>query len=94
MGIGVNLLTRRSAIDLLQVARDAGWKVVLGGPEPSSYAEEYLACGADVIVQGEAEVTMEELLPALQARRGIWRDSRDHLSRPGWHRRAQRHSGR
>jgi anaerobic magnesium-protoporphyrin IX monomethyl ester cyclase len=67
LGIGANLLTRRSAIELLPVARDAGWKVVLGGPEPPSYAEEYLACGADVIVQGEAEITMEELIPAMQA---------------------------
>jgi radical SAM superfamily enzyme YgiQ (UPF0313 family) len=67
VGIGANLLTRRSAIQLLQVARDAGWKVVLGGPEPPSYPEEYLACGADVIVQGEAEITMEELIPALQS---------------------------
>ena len=67
VGIGANLLTRRNAVELLPVARAAGWKVVLGGPEPPSYPEEYLACGADVIVQGEAEITMQELIPALKA---------------------------
>jgi anaerobic magnesium-protoporphyrin IX monomethyl ester cyclase len=71
LGIGANLLTRGSAIQLLQVARHAGWKVVLGGPEPPGYPEEYLACGADVIVQGEAEITMQELIPAMQAGRDL-----------------------
>jgi anaerobic magnesium-protoporphyrin IX monomethyl ester cyclase len=67
LGIGVNLLTRRSAIQLVQVAREAGWTVILGGPEPPSYPEEYLACGAHVIVRGEAELTMQELIPALRS---------------------------
>jgi radical SAM superfamily enzyme YgiQ (UPF0313 family) len=67
LGIGANLLTRRSAVEIARVAGEAGWKVVLGGPEPATYAEEYLACGADVIVQGEAEITMQELIPALQS---------------------------
>lgn len=71
LGIGVNLLTRRSALEILPIAREAGWTVVLGGPEPSSYAEEYLACGAHVIVDGEAEVTMQELLSALRERRDL-----------------------
>jgi anaerobic magnesium-protoporphyrin IX monomethyl ester cyclase len=71
LGIGVNLLTRRSALAVLPVAREAGWTVVLGGPEPSSYAEEYLASGAHVIVDGEAEVTIEELLPALREGRDL-----------------------
>jgi radical SAM superfamily enzyme YgiQ (UPF0313 family) len=71
LGIGVNLLTRGSAIQILRVARNAGWKVVLGGPEPPSYPEEYLDCGADAIVQGEAEVTMQELIPALKAGRDL-----------------------
>ena len=32
--------------------------MVLGGPEPSAYAEEYLAAGAHVIVQGEGEISI------------------------------------
>jgi len=42
LGIGTNLLTRRSAVEILPIARAAGWKVVLGGPEPPTYPEEYL----------------------------------------------------
>jgi anaerobic magnesium-protoporphyrin IX monomethyl ester cyclase len=42
---------------------------LLGGPEPANYPEEYLAQGADVVVVGEGERTLEELLPHL-ARRG------------------------
>jgi radical SAM superfamily enzyme YgiQ (UPF0313 family) len=46
-------------------ARRIGAAVVLGGPEPPGYAEEYLAHGADVVVVGEGELTMEELVPRL-----------------------------
>src|SRR4029077_6405767 len=66
IGIGCNLMTRRSVLDIMAAARAAGWTVVLGGPEPASYPGEYLDAGADVVVEGEAEVTMEELLPALR----------------------------
>jgi radical SAM superfamily enzyme YgiQ (UPF0313 family) len=38
---------------------------VLGGPEPPNYAAEYLSHGADVIVIGEGELTLKELLPRL-----------------------------
>lgn len=80
IGIGGNLMTRRSVLDITAAARAAGWTVVLGGPEPANYPAEYLDAGADVIVEGEAEVTMEELLPALRSRdqsalervNGIW----------------------
>src|ERR1019366_7815195 len=33
----------------------------------SAYIQEYLAAGADVVVIGEGEITLEELLPALQS---------------------------
>jgi anaerobic magnesium-protoporphyrin IX monomethyl ester cyclase len=39
--------------------------VILGGPEPVSYAAEYLAAGADVVVVGEGEQTLAELIPLL-----------------------------
>jgi radical SAM superfamily enzyme YgiQ (UPF0313 family) len=67
LGIGVNLLTRSSALAILRAAKAAGWTVVLGGPEPPNYPDEYLAAGAAVIVRGEAELTLEELIPALRA---------------------------
>lgn len=67
LGIGANLMTRRNAIEITGAARAAGWKVILGGPEPASYADEYLRAGADVVVDGEAELTVEQLLPALRS---------------------------
>jgi acetylornithine deacetylase len=38
--------------------------VILGGPEPVNYAEEYLNAGAHVVVQGEGELVVENLLAA------------------------------
>jgi anaerobic magnesium-protoporphyrin IX monomethyl ester cyclase len=62
LGISGNLMTRRTVLEITAAAKAAGWTVILGGPEPASYAPEYLAAGADVIVEGEGERTLEELL--------------------------------
>jgi len=62
LGIYANLMTRSNAIDAIAVARAAGWHVIVGGPEPSNYAEEYLDAGADVVVCGEAEIAVEQLM--------------------------------
>ena len=66
LGVYANLLTRGHVVEILRAAREAGCKTVVGGPEPGAYIAEYLAAGADVVVIGEGEATMEELLPALQ----------------------------
>jgi radical SAM superfamily enzyme YgiQ (UPF0313 family) len=68
VGIYGNLLTRRNVVAIARMAKAYGAMVVLGGPEPSSYAAEYLARGADVIVRGEGELTLEQLVPHLLAR--------------------------
>jgi radical SAM superfamily enzyme YgiQ (UPF0313 family) len=62
VGIYGNLMTRRNVLDIAARARAAGWIVILGGPEPSNYAEEFLAAGADLIVAGEGEWALEHLL--------------------------------
>ena len=62
LGINANLLTRSSVLGIIAHARAAGWRVVVGGPEPANYAEEYLAAGADVVVDGEGELALEEVL--------------------------------
>lgn len=62
VGIYGNLMTRRNVLDIAARARAAGWIVILGGPEPSNYAEEFLAAGADLIVAGEGEWALERLL--------------------------------
>jgi radical SAM superfamily enzyme YgiQ (UPF0313 family) len=56
--------------------RRSGATVVLGGPEPPHYAEQYLEHGADFVVVGEGELTLEELLPRLLAKSGS-RDLQD-----------------
>lgn len=65
VGISGNLMTRRNVLAMSRVARAHGAIVVLGGPEPFSYAGEYLARGADVVVKGEGELTLGELVPHL-----------------------------
>jgi anaerobic magnesium-protoporphyrin IX monomethyl ester cyclase len=54
-------------VEILRVAKELGWQTVVGGPEPSAYVQEYLAAGADVVVIGEGEITLEELVPALHS---------------------------
>src|SRR3989454_11243719 len=68
LGVYANLMTRPSVVRILQAAKDAGWKTVVGGPESGANVEEYLLAGADVVVIGEGEITMEELLPILRGR--------------------------
>lgn len=65
LGIYANLITRKNVVEILHVAREAGWRTIVGGPEPGAYVREYLEAGAEVVVLGEGEVTMEELLSAL-----------------------------
>jgi anaerobic magnesium-protoporphyrin IX monomethyl ester cyclase len=66
LGVYANLMTRGNVVEILQAAREAGWRTVAGGPEPGAYVNEYLQAGAEVVVTGEGEATMEELLPALR----------------------------
>jgi radical SAM superfamily enzyme YgiQ (UPF0313 family) len=67
LGIYANLMTRPNVVEILGVAREAGWKTIVGGPEPGAYTEEYLRAGADFVVTGEGEITLEELLEALRS---------------------------
>ena len=67
LGVYANLMTRSNVVEILRVAKDAGWQTLVGGPEPSAYIDEYLDAGADVIVIGEGEVTLEELVPVFRS---------------------------
>ncbi|MDX2138028.1 MAG: radical SAM protein [Chloroflexota bacterium] len=70
VGIYVNLMTKFNALKMIALAHQHGARVILGGPEPPYYAAEYLQRDADVIVKGEGELTLAELLPHL-ARHGM-----------------------
>jgi radical SAM superfamily enzyme YgiQ (UPF0313 family) len=67
LGVYANLMTRGNVIQILRVAKESGWRTIVGGPEPGAYVGEYLAAGADIVVIGEGELTLEELVPVLQS---------------------------
>ena len=66
LGIYANLMTRGNAVEIIRVGREAGWHVIVGGPEPGAYAQEFLESGAELVVFGEGESTMQELLTAFR----------------------------
>lgn len=74
VGIYANLITRPVVLQQIAICKKYGTTVVVGGPEPANYPEEYLQHGADVVVIGEGEETMTELLPVLLGRSGSLRE--------------------
>ena len=66
LGVYANLMTRPTVLEILRTAKSAGWRTVVGGPEPGAYINEYLDAGADIVAIGEGEITAEELIPALR----------------------------
>lgn len=73
VGIYTNLMTKFNVLTMIKACKANGAFVVLGGPEPPFYADEYLEHGADVIVIGEGELTLEALIlhVARFGRRGL-----------------------
>lgn len=72
VGIYVNMMTKRNVLPMIAFCKAKGCTVVLGGPDVPYYARQYLEHGADVIVRGEGEYTLAELLPAI-AKTGVHR---------------------
>ncbi|MFC1854180.1 B12-binding domain-containing radical SAM protein, partial [candidate division CSSED10-310 bacterium] len=66
IGIYANVITRENALEMMKIAREMKFPVVLGGPDPSADAAEYLQAGALAIVAGEGEQTLVELLSLLE----------------------------
>src|SRR3972149_2309599 len=48
VGIYTNLMTKFNVLKMIVACKRVGARVVLGGPEPASYAQEYLDRGAAV----------------------------------------------
>lgn len=63
VGFYCNLMTKQNVLKMVKLCKAVGAKVILGGPEPVNYAAEYLGWGVDVVVNGEGELTMSELIP-------------------------------
>lgn len=70
VGIYVNMMTKRNALRMMQICQQHDATVILGGPDVPYYAEQYLTHGADIVVRGEGELTLEALLPHL-AKHGL-----------------------
>lgn len=70
VGLYCNLMTKQNILKMIETCRQVGATVVVGGPEPPHYAEAYLEAGAAVVVLGEGELTLEELIPTI-SRRGV-----------------------
>src|SRR5262245_45909484 len=62
LGIYVNLMTRANALAIIDRAKACGWRVVVGGPEPGNYRDQYLAAGADAVIAGEGELPLAAFL--------------------------------
>src|SRR6202035_4168558 len=75
LGVYANLMTRSNVVETIRVAREAGLRVIVGGPEPGAYAQEFLESGAEFVVFGEGEATMQELLTALREDSGTSGDA-------------------
>lgn len=72
---------RDDALATIRELKEQGITVLAGGPDPSIYDEQYLEAGADVVVRGEGEVAILELLDALDIRPGKDTSTRPSLER-------------
>ncbi|TSA23932.1 radical SAM protein [bacterium] len=72
VGIYCNLMTKLNVLAMIRLCKSMGSTVLLGGPEPSSYAKEFLDSGADVIIIGEGEITTEAVMHSI-VRAGVHR---------------------
>lgn len=66
VGIYTNMMTKLNILPVIGWCKAINAQVVLGGPEPAHYAEQFLDAGADAVVIGEGEATLEALIPALR----------------------------
>jgi anaerobic magnesium-protoporphyrin IX monomethyl ester cyclase len=70
VGIYTNMMTKRNVLQMVDWLKQQKIYIVLGGPDPPHYAEQYLQHGADIVVIGEGEITLAELIPHL-AKHGL-----------------------
>lgn len=69
LGIYSNLMTKFNVLEMIRQAKEQNALVIVGGPDPPHYAEQYLGFGADVVVIGEGEETLQELIPVLSQKK-------------------------
>jgi len=68
LGIYTNLMTKLNVLKIIQFIKSTAslkhMKIILGGPEVRNHKEKFLQYGADIIVFGEGEETMLEIVDA------------------------------
>lgn len=66
IGIYTNLMTKLNVLKIIRFIKETPslkkTKIILGGPEVTNHAENFLKYGADIIVIGEGEETMFEIV--------------------------------
>lgn len=71
IAIYVNLMTKINVVKLIRFIKEESVlfnsKIILGGPEVTHHAENFLNIGADYIIVGEGEVTMLELIKNIES---------------------------
>jgi anaerobic magnesium-protoporphyrin IX monomethyl ester cyclase len=71
VGIYVNLMTKKNVLAIIRFIRAEEslrhTRIILGGPEVRYHDEQLLRFGADFIVYGEGEQTMEDLVTTLDS---------------------------
>ncbi len=70
VGMYSNLMTKPNVLKLIRYLKSRGTIVILGGPEATYNAEDYIRHGVDIAVVGEGEVTLAETLRTLLESRG------------------------
>lgn len=73
VGLYGHTVTRPVSRELVIRFREEGRRVIAGGPDPVQYLDEYLGFGVEVVVIGEGEQTLTELMDHLKQNRWTWR---------------------
>lgn len=75
IAIYTNLMTKINVIKLIKWIKQESslrhLKIILGGPEVRHHAEGFLQTGADIIIVGEGEETLLEVLQAFNAQKDV-----------------------
>lgn len=66
LGIHCNLLTKFNVLKLIDFCRAQGVVSILGGPDASTQVEKFLNYGADVLVSGEGEIPLLQIVKKLK----------------------------
>jgi anaerobic magnesium-protoporphyrin IX monomethyl ester cyclase len=68
VGIHCNLLTKYNVMKLIRFCQENGIVSVLGGPDASTQIEEFLNYGADIIISGDGEEPLLNVLKRLKSK--------------------------